>query len=338
MVLQERLDEILACDIMVASGFLNVAEFWGLAGGLGRNDSGNRRRLPTILMLHENQLTYPTRTNDERDNHFAVTNIVSGLAAEEIWFNSAFHRDEFFEAVPIFLRQMPDARPKGVAEALSARSRVMHLGVRSPLPDHAEFDAAGLAGATNKRLRIGWNHRWEFDKGPETFFEALDALQERTVDFEVAVFGEKFRVEPDIFLAARKRLERRIVHWGFVEKVDEYGRLLASCDVVVSTAVHEFFGLSVVEAARCGCALLLPRRLSYPELFTEDGAEEGTGTFYDDPMDLVRRLAHWAEDLEKAKRAGGRVRKEAKAFDWRIRGPEFDEACSRIFRDHALNR
>ncbi len=40
--------------------------------------------------------------------------------------------------------------------------------------------------------------------------------------------------------------------------------------IVVSTAWHEFFGISVIEAVRAGCRALLPRRLSYPELFPKE--------------------------------------------------------------------
>ena len=46
----------------------------------------------------------------------------------------------------------------------------------------------------------------------------------------------------------------------------EYAALLWAADLVVSTAIHEFFGVAVVEAIYCGCRPVLPWRLSYPEL------------------------------------------------------------------------
>jgi glycosyltransferase involved in cell wall biosynthesis len=51
---------------------------------------------------------------------------------------------------------------------------------------------------------------------------------------------------------------------------EEYAGWLRRADVAVSTAIHEFFGIAVIEAVRAGCRPLLPAKLSYPELFPEE--------------------------------------------------------------------
>jgi hypothetical protein len=43
--------------------------------------------------------------------------------------------------------------------------------------------------ARSRRLRIAWNHRWEFDKNPAEFFSALQFLHDKHQDFEVVVMG-----------------------------------------------------------------------------------------------------------------------------------------------------
>jgi glycosyltransferase involved in cell wall biosynthesis len=53
-----------------------------------------------------------------------------------------------------------------------------------------------------------------------------------------------------------------------------YRQLLSSCNVVVSTAVQEFFGVSVVEAIAAGCRPVLPDRLSYPSLIPDEYHDE----------------------------------------------------------------
>ncbi len=66
---------------------------------------------------------------------------------------------------------------------------------------------------------------------------------------------------------ARQTLADRIVHFGFVAEPELYRSLLARSDIVVSTAVHEFFGVAVIEAVAAGARPLVPDRLSYQELF-----------------------------------------------------------------------
>ena len=60
-------------------------------------------------------------------------------------------------------------------------------------------------------------------------------------------------------------LSDRIIHYGYANQEDYY-RLLASADVTFSTAVHEFFGISILEAMASETYPLLPNRLCYPEI------------------------------------------------------------------------
>jgi len=114
---------------------------------------------------------------------------------------------------------------------------------------------------------IVWNHRWEHDKNPEAFFQALFNLQENGIDFQLIVLGESFRNQPEIFQQAKERLAARILHFGYCQHKEDYFTWLRRGTIVVSTAIHEFFGMSVLEAVRSGCMPLVPDRLAYRELF-----------------------------------------------------------------------
>ena len=224
------------------------------------------RILPMHIYYHENQLRYPVRVKDKRDFHYAWTNIQSAAAADLLLWNSAYNRDSFLEELPAFMKRLPDARIGGLDESIRAKSSIL------PVP----LDLTDLArrsrerGAEGGACRLLWNHRWEHDKGPELFFDAVLALAAEGLDFELSVLGESFQEVPDVFPRAREALAGRVRHWAFLESRVDYEEELLSADIVVSTARHEFQGLSVLEAAAAGAKPLVPDDLAYPEIWPED--------------------------------------------------------------------
>jgi glycosyltransferase involved in cell wall biosynthesis len=240
-------------DLVLASTFLNLAEFRGLAGS-------EIAAVPAIVYFHENQLVYPVRHTAEWDYQFPLTNITSALSAEACLFNTQWNLDGFLREIPGFLSQFPDHVPLGVAERIASKSEVL-----APPFDPAPFDSAPVA--RGPRLRIVWPHRWEHDKDPEEFFGAVNQLAAEGLDFEVAVAGQAFAETQAEMKGAAAGLGERLVHVGEPETREEYAALLASADVAVSTARNEFFGLAMIEACYCGCTPLVPDTLAYPEVY-----------------------------------------------------------------------
>ena len=89
--------------------------------------------------------------------------------------------------------------------------------------------------------------------------------------------------------AARERFKAQLVHFGFARR-DQYRALLAETDIVVSTAIHEFFGIAMIEAIHAGAMPLLPHRLAYPEIIPSEWHES---VLYTDLDAASARLAHW---------------------------------------------
>ncbi len=116
---------------------------------------------------------------------------------------------------------------------------------------------------------ILWNHRWEHDKAPELFFETLFALQEQGHPFRLCVCGQAYQKKPKIFKEARQLLSQEIVQFGPLVSRENYLSWLRRADIAVSTARHEFFGISMLEAAHFGAYPLVPDALAYPERFAE---------------------------------------------------------------------
>ncbi len=307
-------------DLLFCSDMLNLAEFRGLA-------STAVHRLPAVVYFHENQLTYPTRFEQERDLHFGLTNLSTALAASEVWFNSLFHRDELLGAIPKVLRRMPDHQPFKAVDRIRARSRILPQGI-DPMPPRGPRRAGPL--------KILWAARWELDKDPETFFEALEIARSSGVEFRLDVLGESFRRVPEIFARARESFAAHIDRWGYLPRRADYVAALGEADVMVSTARHEFFGVSVVEALAAGCFPVVPRRLAYPEILADVGGDAGEH-FYDGSADhLAARLGElaprrddlWRGDPERGKLAVAR-------FSWPRLRPRLDDALEAVAGEHA---
>jgi hypothetical protein len=94
---------------------------------------------------------------------------------------------------------------------------------------------------------------------------------------------------------------------------------------VVSTALHEFFGASIVEACYCGCFPILPRRLSYPELVP---AEHHASCLYDDEDGLLSRLRAAVQQIGTTRAFS--LQPAMARFDWRQMAPRYDELFEQV--------
>ncbi len=242
-------------EIILASSMVNVPAFLALV----RREIGN---IPVIYYVHENQLTYPLPTEEARDLSYAYINYLSCLAADQIVFNTEFHYNEFIRALPGLLRVFPDYTHLHTVSEIRAKSRVMHLGM--DLQAHAHY--ASTTESSDGPPIVLWNQRWEYDKNPGAFFRLMNRLDDAGCRFRLILAGKRFEEQPSEFDVAFERYAERILHYGYAENFEEYSRLLHRADLVVSMAIHEFFGIAMLESIFCGCHPLLPNRLSYPEL------------------------------------------------------------------------
>ncbi len=310
----KKIEDGAEWDLLFCSDMLNLAEFLGLA-------PARIRQLPAVVYFHENQLTYPVQVEHERDYHFVFTNITTALAATRVWFNSAFHRDEFLHAMPGFLKRMPDHLPLGAVAQIRDKSEVQSPGID---------DFPTRSARTPGPMRILWAARWEHDKNPDDFFAALRILVDQRVDFRVSVIGEQFREYPAVFDSACDEFRGRIDRWGYQESRGDYVAALTEADVFVSTANHEFFGISAVEAIAAGAYPLLPKRLSYPEIL--QGVENADVFFYDgSPERLAAKLSELAARLPEGELWCGTGNEPALAVDrfhWERVAPDLDRALA----------
>jgi len=292
-------------DALLATSMLDLA---GL-GGLARRDLEG---VPTLLYMHENQVTYPATGRTRRDVAHALANWTSVLAADAVAFNSDYHRDAFFAALPGFLGSFPDRRHSHLIEGVEAKCAVLPVGV-----DLRRLDA--VPGDRSDPPLVLWNHRWDPDKAPAMFLDALAALAATGAGFRVALAGERFVKQDDAHAAAVEVLGDRVVAAGHLSET-AYREVLARSDIVVSTALQEFFGVSLVEAMYAGALPVVPERLVYPERIPESLRDR---CLYRTPAQLRARLGEAVADPPTdADRT--LLRRQVAAFDWSAVAPRYD--------------
>lgn len=240
-------------DLVVATSILDLASLRGLHQQLSR--------YPTLVYFHENQFAYPRKERGSpfEEANFLITGIYTALAGDRLLFNSAFNRDTFLKGATSLLSKMPDHVPEGLLEELSKKSALLPVGLGDDL------FRVNIKSERTGPLQVLWNHRWEHDKAPERFLEAMRRLSREGVPFRLSLLGQRFRNLPEKFQTFEADLKDHIDHLGWIADLQEYRTLLGAADLVVSTALHDFQGLSVQEGIAAGAIPVVPDRLVYPE-------------------------------------------------------------------------
>jgi glycosyltransferase involved in cell wall biosynthesis len=171
-----------------------------------------------------------------------------------------------------------------------------------------------------------WNQRWEYDKGPELLADAVSQIDGRGTEFELALAGEQFPTDPEVFVELRRHLGKRMVHYGWAEPGD-YEQLLVSSDIVISTAHHEYFGIAITEAVYAGAFPLLPDRLVYPERIPSEVHDR---CLYQDQSDLVEKLMWAVGNRTEAAGIASALKPEMGMYDWSVVAPRYDTALEQV--------
>ncbi len=248
-------------DLILTTSMVEIATLRGLVPSLSA--------IPTGLYFHENQFVYPLGERQHSLLDIQLGSLYSALAADELGFNSAFNRDTFLVGCDSLLSAMPDYVPSGIATTLQAKSTVLPVPLAaldtSDIPPH--WPSRTGNEQSRDSLRIVWQGRFEYDKGAEQLLNILRRLEVAQLPYEIALVGQQFRQRPAVFTTIEREFAHRVVHAGFVPEARDYHGLLLAADIVLSSALHEFQGLAVLEAVAAQCLPVVPSRLAYPEIY-----------------------------------------------------------------------
>ena len=298
-------------DLIVCSDMLNLPVFRSLC-----ND--NLYSTKIVMYFHENQLSYPWSPLDKdlilkRDLHYHYINYTSSLVSEYNYFNSQYHLESYIRGLKKYLKKMPDLRNQDTIEAIYNKSSSLSIGCNLKKYKTTE----------SKKPIILWNHRWEYDKNPELFFDTLFKLKNKKIDFKLIVLGEKYQEYPKIFDIAKEKLKNEILHFGYCNSHKEYIKWIKMTNILPVTSNQDFFGISIVEAVGYGNYPILPKRLSYPEIFKYKNNME---LFYSEDEELLNMLIKTINNINKLdKKIDSLSNYIYKKYNWETISKEYDK-------------
>lgn len=315
---QQFLQKKTKTDLLLVSDMLDLSTFLGLT-------RQQTVQIPVVAYFHENQITYPWSPTDEdvkkgRDNQYGFINYTTALSADAVFYNSNYHREGFLNALLPFLQQFPDRRGLEHISVIRKKSQTLYLGL-----DLQRFDTHKI-DSVNEIPIILWNHRWEYDKDPETFFNTLFRLVEEGISFQLVVLGQAYRRTPPIFAKAREYLEKQIIHFGYVTNFERYAYWLWRADILPVTNQQDFFGGSVVEAIYCNNYPLLPHRLAYPEHIPD---KLHSVHLYQNQEDLYKRLKDFLLNFSN-KKENPTYQHFVNDYDWSTLAKKYDSQMRQL--------
>lgn len=247
-------DELLQAnyDLLLATSMTDLSTLRGMYPHLSHP--------PNLLYFHENQFAYPPNQHQQGLKEIQLRSIFAATVADQLMFNSTFNRDSFLTGVADFVQQMPDGIPPDVVHGLANKATVLAVPLAADCLTKPKTK-------TDENIQVVWNHRWEHDKGPETLLALLRLCQQHNAPIKFHIIGQQFRQTPKAFATIMQQHSDQCLNLGFIESRPQYLDVLQASDVALSTALHDFQGISLLEAAACGCLPLAPNRLVYPELY-----------------------------------------------------------------------
>ncbi len=302
-------------DAVVCTDMLDLATLKGLYPNLP----------PVVLYFHENQFEYPNRHAKRSDLHFPFTNLTSALCADEVWFNSAFNLTSMLDGITATLKLLPDYPPTWSVEAIGSKSLVQSPGIEIG----GEVDSQRiLSRASADPIKIVWAARWEHDKGPDLLLEVLNELKTQSVNFSISIVGQQYHRKPEAFEQIKDMHSDQIADWGFVPRTT-YDQLLSKADVFLSTANHEFFGLSFVESISHGCCPVVPNAMAYPGLMQP--IFEAETLLYETSAQAVEIIASIWRTPERFQAVASKLSSHfIETYSWPVRAAAMDDRIAAL--------
>jgi len=168
--------------------------------------------------------------------------------------------------------------------------------------------------------------RWDIGNVPDVFLDILQKLKSKDITLTIGGFWHPESLRKDFTQEIEKRgLEKRVNLLGALDenKIME----LASQVMVHVHPVHEAFGMQSLEAAACGCPIIIPKGSGVTDLF-----EHGIHGYFPNPEDrneMVKYINQIFEDREKTKEMSREAWQRAKNYTWENHAKKLSQICNK---------
>jgi hypothetical protein len=224
-------------DVLFTSEAMNLSDLFRRMPMLGRK--------PSVVYFHANQLPHPSAT---ADGPWDLVNLGTAASANELWFNSRFHLNDFLIRAKALIARHPELAGRNPVPDIANKSRLI------PPPVETRWGEASSASAPIERCErtIFLNTR---DADLPTLNQALGDLKRMQEEYSLVTVGPVDSLSPD--------LPRRTVG-----EMDDLAQLkaLQEAGTYLSASPGIPCDHHLVRALAGGCFPVLPEDGVYPEL------------------------------------------------------------------------
>jgi hypothetical protein len=177
-------------DIIISGGMTSLCDIKALT----------TTKAKIVLYAHEMQIAYPQPDKNKTDYSILLPDLKNMLIADHIFFNSEFHMNTAISNMKNMVEEISRTEPgfNFFPEEILKKSSIIYPGIKSSelkqMPGNTEESTA------DKHIPvILWNHRWEYDKKPGTFFQYFERTERRRAEIQTDSFRRVFTTCSKVF-------------------------------------------------------------------------------------------------------------------------------------------
>ena len=207
-------------------------------------------------------------------------------------------------------RQVQDQIEAYIPQGVRPRVETHYIGAKTPAPiDETQKEALRKQYGLGTSFTLGVVARIEEGKGQYLLIDAIKMLKREGTEAKALFVGDAMDATylEDLKAGLKQDgLESNVVFTGFVNNVQE---LMQICDVIVLPPEEETFGLVLIEAMKCGVAVIGSNRGGPLEIIED----HQSGLLFEslDSQDLADKIGFLFKHEEERKRFAHQGRQRA---------------------------